>query len=104
MKLLNIGSEALEFAQIVASREQVFSELDGEAVILDMQSGTYYGLDPVGARVWQLIQQPKALSEIRNVLLAEYDVDPEICDRDLTALLNALQAEGLILVQDGNAA
>jgi hypothetical protein len=85
--------------QIVASSEQVSSNLSGEAVILHLKSGTYYGLNPVGASVWSLIQQPKTVAEIRDVLLSEYSVEPEICDRELQDLLNDLESAGLIEIR-----
>jgi len=57
-------------------------------------------LNPVGARVWALLQQPRPVREIRDALLTEYDVDRERCERDLLALLHALVAERLIEARD----
>ena len=67
-----------EGAKIVASQEQVSCRLDSEAAILNLnlRNGAYYGLDPVGARNWNLLQQPPTLAELRGILIAEYDVDP----------------------------
>ena len=45
-----------------------------EAAILNLKTGIYYGLDPVGARIWNLIQTPRQLKEILETLLNEYDV------------------------------
>jgi Coenzyme PQQ synthesis protein D (PqqD) len=81
---------------VAAVREQVSCDLAGEAAILHLGSGTYYGLDPVGARVWALLQQPTHVYQIRDSLLAEYDVEPARLERDLAALLSHLAAEGLI--------
>jgi len=50
--------------------------------------------------IWNLIQEPKAVSEVRDVILAKYDVEPEQCDRDVLALLEELATEGLIEVRD----
>jgi hypothetical protein len=83
---------------VVASKRQVSSDLGGEAAILDLEGGVYYGLDEVGARIWELIQEPKPVSEVRDVLLEEYDVEPERCERDLLALLDRLAEERLIEV------
>jgi hypothetical protein len=60
----------------------------------------YYGLDAVGARIWSLIQEPRTVNEIRDILLEEYEVEPERCERDLLALLQKLADEGLIEVKD----
>ncbi len=85
---------------VFASKEQVFSEISGEVIILDMKSGVYYGLNEVGAKIWNLIQQPKTIVEIQNAILAEYEVEPEKCDRDILVLLQDLAAKGLVEVKD----
>ncbi|AOY82355.1 PqqD family peptide modification chaperone [Moorena producens JHB] len=85
---------------VVATQEQLSSDLGGEAIILDMKSGVYYGLNTVGSSIWNLIQEPKTVDEIRDALLAEYEVEPEKCDRDLLALLQEFAAVGLIEVKD----
>jgi hypothetical protein len=85
---------------VVATRDQVSSDLKGEVAILDLKAGVYYGLDDVGARIWNLIQEQKAVSEIRDTLLQEYDVEADRCERDLLALLQRLADEGLVEVED----
>ena len=84
---------------VVASKDQISSDLGGEKAILDLKAGMYYGLDGVGARVWDLIQEPRNVGDIRDFLLDEYDVAPERCERDLLALLQRLADEGLIEVR-----
>ncbi len=84
---------------VVASSNQFACDLKGELLILDATSGSYYGLDPVGKRIWSLLQEPKRVSAIRDALLGEYDVDRELCARDLTALLQDLAQNGLIEVK-----
>ncbi len=84
---------------IVATKEQVSADLAGESVILNLKSGVYYGLDPLGATVWGLIQKPKSLSEVRDAVLQEYEVEPERCERDLMALFQELAEEGLVEVK-----
>jgi Coenzyme PQQ synthesis protein D (PqqD) len=89
---------------VVAAEGQISCDLAGEAAILSLTSGVYYSLDPVGARVWNLIQRPRTVHDIRDMLLQEYDVEAERCERDLLALLRELAAEGLIEVRDETAA
>jgi hypothetical protein len=89
---------------VVATKDQVSCDLAGEAAILNIKNGVYYGLDPVGARIWNLMQQPCAVAEIQNTITDEYDVEPERCARDLVSLLEKLLAEGLIEVKDGSSA
>jgi hypothetical protein len=85
---------------VVAAKDQVSSDLGGEVAILDLKAGVYYGLDAVGARIWSLIQEPRTVNEIRDILLEEYEVEPEHCERDLLALLRRLADEGLVEVRN----
>jgi len=85
---------------VVVSKEQVSADLAGESVVLHLKNGVYYGLDAVGTRIWALIQGPRPVSEIRDALLKEYEVEPDCCERDVLALLQELAAEGLIEVKD----
>ncbi len=88
---------------VVASKDQISCDLEGEAAILNLKSGTYFGLDPVGATIWSLIVQPRRVAEIRNALIDQFDVEAERCSRDLLQLLGELHAHGLIQVMDGPA-
>lgn len=83
---------------IQASDQHVASDLADEVVILDLQSGVYYGLDPVGTRIWQLIQEPTRLADVKKQLLEEYDVAPDQCEQDLLQLTQRLVDEGLIRI------
>ena len=87
-------------ATIVAAKEQVSCDLDDDAVILHLGNGTYYSLSGVGTRIWTLAQEPKRLSELRDIILREYDVEPERCWRDLERLVQELAAEHLVEVHD----
>jgi hypothetical protein len=91
-------------SRVVVTPNQVSSDLSGEAVILNLQSGTYYGLNAVGASVWNLIQSPKTVDQLREALLEEYEVEPEDCDRDLHQLLEDLHNVGLIEISNEQAA
>jgi hypothetical protein len=85
---------------VVASPDQVSCDLDGEAAILNLRSGVYYGLDRVGAWIWNAIQTPQTVAEIQEAMLREYEVEPERCERDLLALLEELAAAGLIEIRN----
>jgi hypothetical protein len=84
---------------VVAAADQVSCDLNGDAAILHLASGVYYGLDPTGAWVWSLIQVPRTVAEIRAGLVARYDVEPERAARDLDGLLGDLAREGLIEIR-----
>jgi hypothetical protein len=72
------------------SAEQLYSEIGSEAVILDLKSGVYYGLNETGNQIWQWLQQPKTESEIIALVLEEYDVTPEQGANDVKALLQEM--------------
>lgn len=77
--------------------EQVLARTVGEeTVILDLASGTYFGLNPVGARMWQLMVEGKTLEEICAAVEAEYDTTRAQIEHDLTALVQQLAARALV--------
>ena len=90
-------------AYIVATPKNLSCELDADTVILHLESGIYYGLNQVGTTVWKLIQQPRRLADLRQAIVAEYLVEPAVCERDLEALLQDLTQAGLVEVR-GDAA
>ena len=64
---------------VVACEGHISCDLAGEAAVLDFKSGIYYGLDEVGASIWKLIAEPRAVGEICDAITAEYDVAPDTC-------------------------
>lgn len=97
MRLMQI----VETSTVVAVPNQISSSLGEEAVILELTQGVYYGLNAVGARIWELLKEPRTAGEIRDVILDEYDAEPEAVTRDLLGLLTELADRGLIEVRDG---
>jgi hypothetical protein len=79
-----------------ASDDVVFREVDGEAVILNLASGVYFGLDTVGTRIWQLIEQHRHLSKVLTELGLEYEAPLEELERDLLGLVADLREKGLV--------
>jgi Coenzyme PQQ synthesis protein D (PqqD) len=84
---------------VVAISEQVSCPLGDESAILNLKNSVYYGMNPVGARVWNLVQQPKSVSQLRDALLEEYEVEAAQCERDLLDLLEQMRLEGLIEIR-----
>jgi hypothetical protein len=85
---------------VVASTDQISCDLAGEAAILQLKTGIYFGLDAVGATVWALLAEPRRVAEIRDAILDQYDVEAERCSRELLALLSELHAQRLVQVRD----
>ena len=83
---------------LVATQEQVSTELGKEFVILNLTSGTYFGLEDVGARVWSLLQEPRTLSAIQKTIVDEYEVDSQQSNQDLKTLVGKLTKAGLVEV------
>ena len=98
-----MSSQLLEISEnttISPTQGQISSELSGEAIILNLDSGIYYGLNEVGARVWELIQQPRSFSELLDALIEEYDVSIEDCKQDLTKILIELREANLVEIDN----
>ncbi len=92
MPLLSLSST------VVRSPEHMATILGNQKVILGLSSEEYYALNSVGARIWDMIEEPKAVQEIRDALVQGYDVEPARCERDLLALLQQMVEEGLVEV------
>jgi hypothetical protein len=71
-------------------------ELSRETVLLNLESGVYYGLDIVGTRVWQLLMQGNTIARICDTMLNEYDVAPDSLRDDVTRLVGELRERGII--------
>jgi hypothetical protein len=95
----------LSEASVVAAQADVVScDLVGAAALLDLQTSTYYTLNEVGSRIWNLIQQPTAVSDICEDVLSRYEVDSRRCYDDVLALLRNLDDAGLIEIVEPDAA
>lgn len=75
-----------------------FRDLQGELVLLNLNSGLYFGLDPVGTRVWHWLREHRRLQTVLDLLLAEYDVPEAQGRRDLLALVSRLAEKGLVTI------
>lgn len=84
---------------LTVAPEVMFRQLQDEAVLLDLKSGTYFGLNDVGARTWQLILEHGRLSDVRDILLHEYAIDRDAVERDLLALAAQLVARQLAVTK-----
>ncbi len=85
---------------IKISSEVLTQEVGGETVILDLKSEGYFGLDEIGTRIWQLIQEQKNLQSVTETMLNEYDVEPDQLKTDINNLLNELIKSGLVNLED----
>ncbi len=82
---------------VVASKQQISCDVADEIVLLSVEDGQYYGLNPVGASIWRLIQSPTTLDDVRDGLLAEYDdVSDETCTAEVVTFMTNMLALGLV--------
>ena len=86
-------------SNISISSEVLAQEVEDETVLLDLQSESYFGLDEVGTRIWQLLQEHKQLQKVFDILLEEYDVDAKQLENDLKDLIEKLLHEELITIE-----
>ena len=75
-------------------------EVDGEMVLLDMNSENYFGLDEVGTAIWQAMQEKKNLKEVFEVLLGQYEVEEDVLKKDLINFVEKLKESGLIKIEE----
>jgi Coenzyme PQQ synthesis protein D (PqqD) len=78
------------------AKDQLSCNLGDEVAILNLKSTLYFGLDEVGAFIWQAIEQPQPVVEICRAVIERYDVDEPRCEADVLAFLNKLNELGLI--------
>jgi hypothetical protein len=97
---MNLTLDRLLSATIVATPDHISASLTGEAVILNLKSGVYFGLNQTGAMIWNAIQEPKMLGEIRDTIETVCEVKPDDCQLDLVAFLQELHVHGLIQLSD----
>lgn len=76
----------------------VTSKIDNEVVMMSVDQGEYYGLDETGSRIWEMIEEPVSVNDLVRMLIDEFDVSFEECQKDTLDFLNDLNAKGLLFV------
>jgi len=82
--------------RLTAPEHVMFRELDGEAVLLNLQNEMYYGLDEVGTRMWQLLTTSDSVQAAMDTMLEEFDVSPETLEKDVAKMIKELLEQGLL--------
>lgn len=78
------------------SESVLFSELDSEIVMMDIQEGNYYGLEEPATRIWELAESPIAVSDICSTLQAEYDIAPAQCTAEVISFVKQLESRQVL--------
>jgi hypothetical protein len=93
------GFDLMDLKQNITIPPDTLSRnVGGETVLLNSQSENYFGLDEVGTRVWQLLQSNKDLQRIFDLLIEEFEVEPDRLQQDLINLTHDLNEAGLIIL------
>ena len=93
-------ASALTLSSVLMRNENiVYTDLDDAIVMMDVDDGSYHELDPIGARIWTLLDAPRSVGEICESLLAEFDVDRQTCEADTSEFLQSGCDKGLFRVQ-----
>jgi coenzyme PQQ synthesis protein D (PqqD) len=86
--------------RVAVNSSVICADLEGEAVLLDIETGMYFGLDAVGTRIWTLLEQGASEGELLAQILEEYAVEPDRLKSDLSDFLAVLQTHRLARVVD----
>ena len=86
--------------QFVVHPSVITRELSGETVLLNLESGVYYGLDIVGTRVWQLLTQGRTIASVCETMIEEYEVAPDVLRDDVSRLVGELRERGIVTPRD----
>ena len=85
-------------SRVVAIKDYVSCELEGEAVILNLEDSVYYGLNETALAIWALLREPTFVWEIRDEIVRQFQVEPDSCERDLLNLLSQLKDSSLLQI------
>jgi hypothetical protein len=80
------------------TKDEVHTVLDGSVIVMTLADGHYFELNPVGARIWDELQEPTALPALVEALTAEYDIEPAACRAEVEVWLARMQELGLVFV------
>ena len=94
-------SSSIALHQVVTqSPDLVATSIEGQTALMSIENGAYYGMDPVGSRIWALIEQPRARSAVVDQLLREFSVERTVCEQQVLAFLQKLAETNLVRVLD----
>lgn len=103
MNIQNFDESTMMTRRFKAVEQHLSSEMKGEAVILSLKNGKYYGVNSVGAHIWKAIQTPNTIQEIQAGVMEEYDVDEVTCRQEVSSFLEKMVDEELVEILDEKA-
>ena len=82
-------------SKVKPARDVLFKEIEGEAVLLNLNTGLYFGLNEAGTRIWKIAEKERRLDRVLQGLTEEFEIEPRACEKDLMALAQELLKHGL---------
>ncbi|MCX6276631.1 MAG: lasso peptide biosynthesis PqqD family chaperone [Bacteroidetes bacterium] len=90
---------AINLLSVISKNPAIISsKMDDEVVMMSIEKGNYYGLNPVAAEIWEMLAAPMTVQAICDRLMEEFDVDQEKCYNEVLVYVEKLGNEGLIVV------
>ncbi|MDB4834957.1 PqqD family protein [Cyclobacteriaceae bacterium] len=86
--------------KFVQNKEILTTELDDSLMMMSIQAGKYFELNPVSKRIWELVESPQSEAEIVKQLLDEFDVSEEQCKQEVAEHLSILKAKHILLIEE----
>jgi hemerythrin-like domain-containing protein len=86
---------------VKVAKDVIFQELEGEAVLLNMRTGIYFGLNGVGTRIWHLLSEHGEVKTVTTMLLDEYNISEDQLRNHLSDFIEKLQSKGLVEIREG---
>ena len=97
---MKAGKSITPESVIVRNSEIIHTNVDNETAMMSLENSEYYGLNPVGRRIWKQVETPVTVSELCRLLEREYNVEPERCRRSVLFFLTEMADKNLIWVQN----
>lgn len=94
-----VGPEISDQSTITQSRSAIASVVEDQAVILDVESGFFFQLNPVGSRIWWALEAPSTLASLCQTLENSFEVPPETCRAEVLEFINGLSQKGLVEIR-----
>ncbi|NBB22957.1 PqqD family peptide modification chaperone [Runella sp. CRIBMP] len=85
-------------ALFIRNNETISGQLNDDLVMVDIEKGSYFSLNSVATRIWELLENPLSSESLYEVLMAEYEVSPEQCRTEVNEYLEKMKELGLIQV------
>lgn len=96
MAIVTTSSEIDLQTPLARSERVLYSEVDGAVTMMTVETGKYYSLKDVGARIWALLERPMSAEQICDQLMVEYRVDRERCEGEVIGVIRQMASEGIV--------